>query len=76
MYYQNGKKLAGDTTLSFSKFQSLVQTQGLYCSQKDLKAFTTLCQELEIARESRSRKKELTMSYDQAKKLIENQEGL
>lgn len=75
LYYQNGKKLAGDPTLSFSKFQSLVQTAGLYCFQKDLKAFTTLCQELEIARESRGRKKELTMSYDQAKKLIENQEG-
>lgn len=76
LYYQNGKKLAGDPTLSFSKFQSLVQTQGLYCSQKDLKAFTTLCQELEITRETRGRRKELTMSYEQAKKLIENQEGL
>lgn len=76
LYYQNGKKLVGDPTLSFSKFQSLVQTQGLYCSQKDLKAFTTLCQELEITRETKGRRKELTMSYDQAKKLIENQEGL
>lgn len=76
LYYQNGKKLIGDPTLSYNKFQSLVQTQGIYCSQKDLKAFVTLCQELEIIRDSRGRRKELTMSYDQAKKLIENQEGL
>jgi hypothetical protein len=76
LYYQNGKKLAGDPTLSYNKFQSLVQTQGIYCSQKDLKAFTTLCQELEIIRDSRGKRKELTISYDQAKKLIENQEGL
>lgn len=76
LYYQNGKKLAGDPTLSYNKFQSLVQTQGIYCSQKDLKAFVTLCQELEIIRDSRGRRKELTITYDQAKKLIENQEGL
>ena len=76
LYYQNGKKLASDPTLSFNKFQSLVQTQGIYCSQKGLKAFVTLCQELEIIKDSRGRRKELTMSYDQAKKLIENQEGL
>ncbi len=76
LYYQNGKKLANDPTLSYNKFQSLVQTQGIYCSQKDLKAFITLCQELEIVRDSRGRRKELTMSYDEAKKLIENQEGL
>jgi hypothetical protein len=76
LYYQNGKKLAGDPTLSYNKFQSLVQTQGIYCSQKDLKAFVTLCQELEVIRDFKGRKKELTMSYDQAKKLIENQEGL
>lgn len=76
LYYQNGKKTTGDPTLSYNKFQSLVQTQGIYCSQKDLKAFTTLCQELEIIRDFRGKKKELTMSYDQAKKLIENQEGL
>jgi hypothetical protein len=76
LYYQNGKKLAGDPTLSYNKFQSLVQTQGIYCSQKDLKAFVTLCQELEVIRDFKGRKKELTVSYDQAKKLIENQEGL
>jgi hypothetical protein len=76
LYYQNGKKIAGDPTLSYNKFQSLVQTQGIYCSQKDLKSFITLCQELEIVRDYKARRKEVTMSYDQAKSLIENQEGL
>lgn len=76
LYYQNGKKTTGDPTLSYNKFQSLVQTQGIYCSQKDLKSFITLCQELEIVRDYKARRKEVTMSYDQAKSLIENQEGL
>ena len=76
LYYQNGKKITGDPTLSYNKFQSLVQTQGIYCSQKDLKSFIALCQELEIVRDYKARRKEVTMSYDQAKSLIENQEGL
>ncbi len=76
LYYQNGKKNPGDPTLSYNKFQSLVQTQGIYCSQKDLKAFLTLCQELDIIRDFKARRKELTMSYEQAKGLLENQEML
>lgn len=74
LYYQNGKKIAGDPTLSYNKFQSLVQTQGIYCSQKDLKSFVTLCQELEIVRDFRTKRKEFTLSYEQAKNLMENQE--
>ena len=76
LYYQNGKKTTGDPTLSYNKFQSLVQTQGIYCSQKDLKSFLTLCQELEIVKDYKARRKEVTMPYDQAKSLMENQEGL
>lgn len=76
LYYQNGKKTAGDPTLSYNKFQSLVQTQGIYCSQKDLKSFITLCQELEIVKDYKTRRKEIAMPYDQAKSLLENQEGL
>jgi len=76
LYYQNGKKTVGDPTLPYSKFQSLVQTQGIYCSQKDLKSFITFCQELEIVKDTRGRRKEITMSFDQAKNLMENQEGL
>lgn len=74
LYYQNGKKNVGDQTLSFSKFRSLVQTQGIFCSQKDLKNFVTICQELDIIKDFGSRRKEFMMPYQQAKELIENQE--
>lgn len=74
LYYQNGKKVVGDSTLSFNKFRSLVQTQDINCSQKDLKAFITACQELDIIRDYRNKKKEFVLSYQQAKELIENQE--
>jgi uncharacterized membrane protein YciS (DUF1049 family) len=74
LYYQNGKKVVGDQTLSFNKFQSLVQTQKIAASQKDLKTFTVLCQELDIVKEFRGRKKEFMITYQEAKDLLENQE--
>jgi len=74
LYYQNGKKVVGDPTLSFNKFKSLVETQGINCSQKDLRSFVILCQELDIVKDYKGKKKELVMSYQQAKEIIENQE--
>lgn len=74
LYYQNGKKVVGDQTLSFNKFQSLVQTQKIDASQKDLKTFIVLCQELDIIKEFRGKKKEFMISYQEAKDLLENQE--
>ena len=74
LYYQNGKKVVGDQTLSFNKFQSLVQTQKIDASQKDLKTFIVLCQELDIVKEFRGKKKEFMLSYQEAKDLLENQE--
>jgi uncharacterized membrane protein YciS (DUF1049 family) len=74
LYYQNGKKIVGDQTLSFNKFQSLVQAQKIDASQKDLKSFIVLCQELDIVKEFRGRKKEFMLSYQEAKDLLENQE--
>lgn len=76
LYYQNGKKIVGDQTLSFSKFQSLVQNQKIDSSQKDLKSFITLCQELDIIKEFRGRKKQFMIPYQEAKDLLENQEVL
>ena len=74
LYYQNGKKNISDPTLSYNKLQSLAQIQGISCSQKDLKAFITLCQELDIIRDYKAKRKEFAMSYEQAKNLIETQE--
>ena len=74
LYYQNGKKIVGDQTLSFNKFQSLVQTQKIDASQKDLKTFIVLCQELDIIKEFIGKKKEFMMSYQEAKDLLENKE--
>lgn len=74
LYYQNGKKSVGDATLSFTKFKSLVQAQGISCSQKELKDFVAICQELDIIKDFKARRKEFAMSYQQAKELVENQE--
>ena len=76
LYYQNGKKIVGDQTLSFNKFQSLVQNQKIDSSQKDLKSFIVLCQELDIIKEFRGRKKQFMIPYQEAKDLLENQEIL
>jgi hypothetical protein len=74
LYYQNGKKIVGDQTLSFGKFQSLAQNQKVDCSQKELKSFIVLCQELDIIKEFRGRKKQFMIPYQEAKDLLENQE--
>lgn len=74
LYYQNGKKSIGDGTLSFNKFKSLAETQKINCTQKDLKSFVTLCQELDIVKDYKGRNKEFVISYQQAKELIENQD--
>ena len=73
LYYQNGKKIVGDPTLSFNKFRSLAQTQKVECLQKDLKSFIVLCQELDIVKDYKG-KKQLVVSYQQAKEIIENQD--
>ena len=74
LYYQNGKKVVGDPTLSFNKFRSLVQAQKIDTSQKDLKSFVILCQELDIVKDYQGRKKELMVSYQEAKDIIEKQD--
>lgn len=74
LYYQNGKKVPGDETLSFNKFRSLVQTQKIDCTQTELKSFIVLLQELDVIKQFRGRKKEFMLSYQQAKDLLENQE--
>jgi len=74
LYYQNGKKVVGDETLSFNKFKSLVEAQKLVCAQKDLKTFVILCQELDLVRVFKGNRKEIAVGYQQAKELIENQE--
>ena len=60
----------------FNKFQSLVQNQKIDSSQKDLKSFIVLCQELDIIKEFRGRKKQFMIPYQEAKDLLENQEVL
>ena len=74
LYYQNGKKVVGDPVLSFAKFKSLVDNQKLGCTQRELKDFITLCQELDITKQQRAKKSEIAIPYLQAKELLENQE--
>jgi hypothetical protein len=76
LYYQSGKKIIGDLTLSFNKFQSLAQNQKIDCSYKDLKSFIVLCQELDIVKEFKGGKKQFMITYQEAKDLLENQEVL
>ena len=74
LYYQNGKKIVGDETLSYNKFKSLVDTQKIICTQKDLKSFVILCQELDLVKNYKGKRKEIVVNYQQAKEIIENQD--
>ena len=74
LYYQNGKKVIGDETLSYNKFKSLVDAQKVICTQKDLKSFIILCQELDLVKNYKGKRKEIMVNYQQAKEIIENQD--
>ena len=70
IYFQNGKKSKGDQTLSANKLISMVKGQKLNCTQTEVRNFIVLCSELDIVKETRNRRKEYQVSYEEAKKLI------
>lgn len=72
LYYQNGRKKEGDSTLSVSKFKSLVSLAKINCTKKDVNDFVALCSELDIT--SGKRNKTYNVSYEKAKQLLENQQ--
>jgi hypothetical protein len=74
LYYQNGKKIENDSVLSYNKFRSLIEAQKMDCMQKDIKAFIILCQELDIVKSDKGRKKQFTIPYLEAKQIIEKQD--
>lgn len=70
IYYQNGKKIKGDQTLSVNKLISLVKNQNINCAQYEIKDFVVLCAELGIVKETRSRRKEYQVDYEEARKMM------
>jgi hypothetical protein len=70
IYYQNGKKVKGDQTISASKLISLVKSQKINCTQSEVRGFIALCAELEIVKENRSRRKEYNTTYEDAKTIM------
>jgi hypothetical protein len=70
LYFQSGKKVRGDQTLSVIKLISIVKNQKLNCTQSEVRNFIVLCSELGIIKEVRSRRKEYQVDYEEAKKLI------
>lgn len=76
LYFQSGKKNPGDLTLSASKFLSIVKNQKINCTQSDARSFITLCLELDIIKDSKNKRKEYQVTYEEAKKLILKEELL
>lgn len=76
LYFQAGKKNPGDPTLSTSKFISMVKNQKINCTQSEARSFITLCLELDIIKDTKNRRKEYQVTYEEAKKLILKEELL
>jgi hypothetical protein len=76
LYFQAGKKNPGDLTLSASKFMSIVKNQKINCTQSEARSFITLCLELDIIKDTKNRRKEYQVTYEEAKKLILKEELL
>jgi len=73
LFYQNGRKKEQDPVLAYTKLAALAKANKIGVGLVDVKAFITLCQELEIVTGTR-RKKVYNVSYEKAKQLIETQE--
>jgi hypothetical protein len=76
LYFQAGKKNPGDQTLSTSKFISMVKNQKINCTQSEARSFIILCLELDIIKDTKNRRKEYQVTYEEAKKLILKEELL
>ena len=70
VYYQNGKKLKGDQTISANKLIALAKTQKINCSQSDVRNFLVFCSEMDIIKQTNSKKREHAVDYEDAKTVI------
>jgi hypothetical protein len=73
LFYQNGRKKEHGSILAYTKLAALAKVNKIDVGLADIKAFITLCQELEIVTGTR-RKKVYNVNYEKAKQLIETQE--
>lgn len=69
--YVKGKKKKNDTLIPITKLKSAVSTQKLNITQKSLKDFYNLIDELEIIKAETRRRKIYNTDYETAKKLIQ-----
>ena len=69
--YVKGKKKKNDTLIPITKLKSAVSTQKLNITQKSLKDFYNLLDELEIIKTETKRYKTYNTDYETAKKLIQ-----
>ena len=70
LYYNNGKKIPGNPTLSVNKLVSLVKAQKLPITNSEVRDFIILCGELDIIEEVRNRRKQYKMTYNEALEIM------
>ena len=70
LYYNNGKKIPGNPTLSVNKLVSLVKAQKLPITNSEVRDFIILCGELDIVEEVRNRRKQYKMTYNEALEIM------
>jgi hypothetical protein len=71
LYYANGKKEPGELALSFSKLESLVKNQKLGLQTSEVKDFISMCLEFGVTKETANKRKQLVMTYEDAKKAFQ-----
>jgi hypothetical protein len=76
IYFNNGKKNVGDIALPINKLISISKSQKLQVSASEIKDFVNLCGELEIVETTRNKRRQYSMTYDEAKRVMERDEAL
>ena len=66
----------GDIALPINKLVSLAKMQKLQVTSGEIRDFINLCGELEIIETTRNRRKQYSMTYEEAKRVMERDEAL
>jgi hypothetical protein len=76
IYYNNGKKNMGDLALPVNKLISIAKLQKLQVSSGEVADFINLCGELGIVETTKNRRKQYSMVFEEALRLIEKDDSL
>jgi hypothetical protein len=74
IFYQKGRKMPQDRTMSVNKLKDLVSSSNIQIRDKEIKSFISMCEEKGIISSVSRNMKVYTVDYQSAKEILESQD--